>query len=117
MEPSGNFKSNKLPVINTVLYDLKFPDGSIKPYSANLIAENILMQADGDGIHHQLLEGILDHSKDKREIEKKDKYFISKCDRQSMRKITVGCKILVFLFNFSLVLGVIHGAIREFQIK
>ena len=50
------------------------------------------MQADGDGLHHQILEGILDHSKDKREIEKKDKYFISKCDRQSMRKITVGWK-------------------------
>ena len=57
-----------------MLYDVQFPDGSIKPYSANIIAENILMQADGDGLHHQLLEGILDHSKDKREIENKDKY-------------------------------------------
>ena len=56
---------NELPVIKTMLYDVQFPDGSIKPYSENLISENILMQADGDGIHHQLLEGILDHSKDK----------------------------------------------------
>ena len=59
----GNY--NELPVLNTMLYDVQFPDGSIKPYSANLIAENILMQADGDGLHHQILEGILDHSKDK----------------------------------------------------
>ena len=64
----GNY--NELPVLNTMLYDVQFTDGSIKPYSANIIAENILMQADGDRLHHQLLEGILDHSKDKRSIEK-----------------------------------------------
>ena len=86
----GNY--NELPLLNTVLYDVQFPDGSIKPYSANLIAENILMQVDGDGLHHQLLEGILDHSKDKRAIEKKDKYFVSKHGRQSMHKTTVGWK-------------------------
>ena len=65
-----------------MLYDVQLPDGSIKPYSANLIAENILMQADSDGLHHQLLGGILDHSKDKRAIEKKEKYFVTKCGRR-----------------------------------
>ena len=34
----------------------------------------------------------MDHSKYKREIEKKDKYFVSKRGRRSMRKTTVGCK-------------------------
>ena len=73
-----------------MLYDVQFPDGSINPYSENLIAENILMQADSDRLHHQLLEGILDHSKDKQEIEKKEKYFVTKCGRRSMRQTTVG---------------------------
>ena len=50
------------------------------------------MQADGDGIHHQLLEGILDHSKDKQAIEKKNKYFVSKRGRRSMHRTTVGWK-------------------------
>ena len=50
------------------------------------------MQVDSDGLHHQLLEGILDHSNDKRSIEKKDKYFVSKSGRRSMRKTTVGWK-------------------------
>ena len=89
----GNY--NDLPVLNTMLYGVQFPYGSIKPYSANLIAENILMQADSDGLHHQLLEGILDHSKDNRAIEKKDKYFVTKCGRQSMRQTTVGWKFNV----------------------
>ena len=51
------------------------------------------MQADSDGLHHQLLEGILDHSKVKRVIEKKDKYFLSKRGRRSMRKTAVGWKL------------------------
>ena len=59
----GNY--NELPVFNTMLYDVQFHDGSIKPYSANIIADNILIQADSDRLHHQLLKGILDHSKDK----------------------------------------------------
>ena len=50
----GNY--NELPVLNTMLYGVKFLDGSIKTYSANLIAKNILMQTDGDGLHRQLLE-------------------------------------------------------------
>ena len=71
----GNY--NALKMLNTRLYDVKFPDGSIKPYSKNLIAMNILMQAYSDRLHQQLLEGILDHSKDNRAIEKKDKYFVT----------------------------------------
>ena len=89
----GNY--NELPVLNTMLYDVQFPDCSIKPYSENLIAKNILIQADSDGLHHQLLEGILDPFKDKRAIEKKYKYFVTKRGRQSMRQTTVGWKFNV----------------------
>ena len=62
---------NNIPTLNTILYDVQFPDGAIKPYSANLIAENILIQVDADGYHRQSLEGILDHSSDNRAVEKK----------------------------------------------
>ena len=89
----GNY--NELPVLNIMLYDVQLPDGSINPYSANLIAKNILMQVDGNGLHHQLLEGILDHSKEKQSIENRDKYFVSKRGRQSMRKTTVGWKFKI----------------------
>ena len=89
----GNY--NELPLLNTMLYDVQFPDGSIKPYSASLISENILMQADSDGLHHQLLEGILDNFKDKRAIEKKDQYFVTNRGRRSMHQTTVGWKFNV----------------------
>ena len=76
-------------MLNTILYDVQFLDGAIKPYSANLIAENILTQVDSDGYHNQLLEGILDHSKDKQAVENKDQWIVTKHGRQSIRKTTV----------------------------
>ena len=38
-------------MLNTALYDVQFPDGSVKPYLANIIAENILNNVDADGYH------------------------------------------------------------------
>ena len=64
-------KYNEIPVLNTMLYDVQFPDGSIKPYSAKIIAENILMQADGAGLHHQLLDGILDTPRTSDQLKRK----------------------------------------------
>ena len=54
---TGNY--NNIPVLNTMLYDVMFPDGTIKPYLANIIAEHILNQVDEYGYHRQLLEGLL----------------------------------------------------------
>ena len=68
---------NKIPMINTILYDVQFPDGAIKPYSENLITENILTQVDDDGYHNHLLKGILNHSRDKQSLEKKDKWIVT----------------------------------------
>ena len=90
---TGNY--NDIPVLNTMLYDVQFPDGSIKPYSANLIAENILSQVDQDGYHNQMLEGILDHAKDGRAVDQKNQWVVSKRGRRSMRKTTVGWKFKV----------------------
>ena len=35
----GTYSDN--PMLNTLIYDMEFPDGSTKPYAANIIAENI----------------------------------------------------------------------------
>ena len=31
------------PILKTLIYDVEFPDGNIKKYSANVIAENVLV--------------------------------------------------------------------------
>ena len=40
--PLGTYNSN--PILNTRVYDVMFPDGSIQQYSANIIAENYLVK-------------------------------------------------------------------------
>jgi len=57
----GRFDKN--PILDTRIYDVKFPDGSIKQYSANIIAQNMYSQVDEDGYRYQLLESIMDHRK------------------------------------------------------
>eukprot|EP00957_Ditylum_brightwellii_P093901 7150663-Ditylum_brightwellii.AAC.1 len=35
---------NDNPMLNSTVYEVEFPDGEVKEYAANVIAENILMQ-------------------------------------------------------------------------
>ena len=44
---SGSYNDN--PYLNSIIYEVQLPDGQIKEYSANLIAENILGQVDDEG--------------------------------------------------------------------
>ena len=38
------------PRLNSMIYDVEFPDGQIKEYSANMIAKNMLTQIDSEGM-------------------------------------------------------------------
>jgi hypothetical protein len=44
---TGSYDSN--PYLNSMIYEVEFPDGQIKEYAANIIAENMLTQVDSDG--------------------------------------------------------------------
>ena len=57
-------KSNANPILDSRVYEVMFPDGSIEQYATNLIAENLLGQVDEDGHRYQMLEGISDHRTD-----------------------------------------------------
>ena len=41
---------NENPLLNTLVYDVKFPYGDVKKYAANLIAKNVLPQVDPNAI-------------------------------------------------------------------
>ena len=56
--PAG--ESNPNPILDTRTYELEFPEGRIEEYAVNVIAENLLNQADADGWDTGLLEEILD---------------------------------------------------------
>ena len=66
------------PLLITLVYDVEFPDGDVKKYAANLIAENLLSQVDPDGFHTNFLEAILDHNRYGNAVPMSDKDFKTK---------------------------------------
>ena len=70
---TGTYHDN--PFLNTITYDIEFPDGQVKEYSANIIAENMLTQVDSDGYSLSLMDSIIDHQTDPSQaIPIEDKY-------------------------------------------
>ena len=74
---------------------MEFSDGAVKLYPANIITENILNQFNEYRYHNQLINTTLEHSKNSRAIENKNKWIITKRGRKSMRKTTVVWKFRV----------------------
>ena len=66
---------NKNPLLNTLVYDVQFQDGTVKRYGSSTIAENILSQCDLDGLCTNAMEAILDYKRDGSAITKSEKYY------------------------------------------
>jgi hypothetical protein len=91
---AGTYDEN--PYLNTMIYEVAFPDGQSKAYAANVIAENMLTQVDSDGFSRTMMEAIVDYRKDEAvAVPKTDKYLTTTSGQKRMRKTTVGWKVLV----------------------
>lgn len=91
---TGTYDDN--PMLNSIIYDVEFPDGQVKEYGANIIAENMLTQVDADGMCLTLMEAIVDHKKDEsKAVHADDKYVYQKNGRRHLRKTTAGWSLLV----------------------
>lgn len=84
----GTFNHN--PILNTRIYDVLFPDGSVQQYAANTIAENTFSQVDEDGHRYQLIDCILSHKSDGRAVRREDAFIISKNGNRTRRHTTKG---------------------------
>jgi len=51
--------SNANPILDTSIYEVEFDDGSTEAYSANIIAEHIYSQVDGEGYTQHVLNEIV----------------------------------------------------------
>ena len=89
----GNYNDN--PFLNTMIYDVEFPDGTIKEYAANVIADNMYAQVDPDGHAHGILESIIDFKKDDKALSKDDLYVTTKSGRRRIRQTTSGWNFLI----------------------
>ena len=97
LDPSGRSVGayHKNPILNTLVYDVEFPDGEVKEYSAKIMSENLLAQFNDEGFTLTVFDIILDHTKDVSAIQKKDFYFRTRSGTRRMRKTTCGWKFLV----------------------
>lgn len=86
---------NENPLLNTIIYDVEFPDGMVRQYAANTIAENILSQVDEDGHSHNVIEAVIDYSTDGHAVQKGNEYVVTKRGRKRVRHTTAGWKLLV----------------------
>ena len=74
---TGTYHDN--PFLNTITYDVEFPDGQVNGYGANIIAEIMITQVDSDGYSLSLMDSIIDHQRDlSQAIPIEDKYITTK---------------------------------------
>jgi hypothetical protein len=91
---AGTYDEN--PCLNTMIYEVEFPDGQLKEYAANVIAENMLTQVDSDGYSLTMMEAITDYRKDEAvAVPKIDSYLTTTSGQKRRRKTTVGWSLLV----------------------
>ena len=76
-----------------MIYEVEFPDGQLKEYAANVIAENMLTQVVSDGFS---LTIIIDYRKDDeyQAVSKAGKYLTTPFGQKRRRKTTVGWTLL-----------------------
>ena len=89
----GQFNEN--PLLNSIIYDVEFPNGEIREYAANVIAQNMYSQVDSQGRSHVILDSIIDYSMDDDAIPMSEKYVTTKSGQRRLRKTTQGWKLLV----------------------
>ena len=90
---AGTYDEN--PILNSIVYEVEFPDGQVREYAANVIADNILSQVDDDGFSHTLMEGIIDYKRDETAVPMIDKWLVTRTGQRRLRKTTKGWKLLV----------------------
>eukprot|EP00957_Ditylum_brightwellii_P160779 12240145-Ditylum_brightwellii.AAC.1 len=84
------------PMLKSTVYRVEFPGGEVKEYAANAIAENMLMQVDFEGFTTTIMEGIIDHDRDKNTaVHIKDKYVRTYSNQRRLRKSTSGWKLQI----------------------
>ena len=83
------------PLLNSRVYDLMIPDGSVQQYAANVIAENLYSQVDEEGHRYIMLDEIVDHRKNDDAVEKHDASVTSSKGRKSRKYTTKGWEFLI----------------------
>ena len=92
---AGTYSEN--PMLNTLMYDVEFPDGATKPYAYNTIDENIHNSVDSDGHQSRPFGEILNYCKTANAIAIADATAFGQNGRRYQRKTTAGWNLLIVM--------------------
>jgi hypothetical protein len=81
--------ANQNPILDTLIYEVQFPDGHTESYAANIIVENMYAQVDHEGNQFLLLDEIIDHRSDEHAVQIDAKY-VDTPSGQRLKKTTDG---------------------------
>ena len=95
----GEYNDN--PLLNSLLYECEFDDGTVKEYAVNTIASNIFIESDADGFLSLILYHIIDHKSSGEAVAMADKYFTTSSGTERMRQTTQGWRFLMEWSNGS----------------
>ena len=87
--------ANNNPILDTRQYEVEFLDGQVEILTANLIAENIIAQADNEGHYHLALDEIEDHRVLEDAIPKNKGTYTTKQGTTRRKRTTRGWDLLV----------------------
>ena len=85
---------NPNPILDTRSYEVKFPDGDVAEFTANVIAENMFSQCNDAANQYRLMSKIVYHKSNYKAVAKSDRYVFIR-GRQFPRKTTVGWNLCV----------------------
>ena len=86
--------SDSNPILDTRLYKVEFDDGEVCEYAVNTIAENLYSQIDKEGFQQVLMDGIINHRKEKHAVTKENG-FVEIKGKRIPKKTTQGWKLCI----------------------
>jgi hypothetical protein len=90
----GTYSDN--PIMNSIVSEVEFPDGELKEYAANILAENMLSRVDHKGHNIRLMRDIIDYERDEAmAVTIEAKYLTTRSGQRRLRKTTQGWSFLV----------------------
>jgi hypothetical protein len=71
-ELDGNVRgrANANSMLNTITYEIEFPDGHSDEYTANVTVKKMYAQCNAEGRQYNLIEGIIEHKTDDHVIDR-----------------------------------------------
>ena len=94
-------KRNDNPLLDTSVWLVEYENGDVERYHANIIAEHIYSQVDGDGYGRALLDEIIDHKTDGHAVTKENGFIEKPGGNRVPKQTTKGWWLLARLKDHS----------------